>query len=396
MSEWKEYRLSDITSIENKRRIPLNSRQRSEIQGNFPYYGASGVVDYVNDYIFDGQYVLISEDGENLRSRQTPIAFLVDGQFWVNNHAHILKGDDELVNEFIVYYFQNLNINPFITGAVQPKLNLENLLSIPIFMPDREERLELTRLLSSLTRKIENLRKQNETLEKIAQTLFKHWFVDFEFPNEDGKPYKSSGGDMVRSELGEIPAGWQVGELGNIGKNIRDGISEDEIQPDMNYIALEHMPRKQIALDSWDTAADIASNKFIFKKGNILFGKLRPYFHKVGIAFISGICSTDILVLDSKRKDLFSFLLMVLSSDEFIKYVTLASEGTRMPRTSWEYMKEYPIYIPDNSVVSAFNDLVKASTNKIENNVFQIQTLTQIRDVLLPKLMSGKLRITAS
>jgi|GEM_PF-6201309 len=74
---------------------------------------------------------------------------------------------------------------------------------------------------------------------------------------------------MVRSELGEIPAGWQVGELGNIGKNIRDGISEDEIQPDMNYIALEHMPRKQIALDSWDTAADIASNKFIFKKGNI-------------------------------------------------------------------------------------------------------------------------------
>ena len=155
------------------------------------------------------------------------------------------------------------------------------------------------------------------------------------------------------------------------------------------------MPRKQIALDSWDTAADIASNKFIFKKGNILFGKLRPYFHKVGIAFISGVCSTDILVLGSKRKDLFSFLLMVLSSDEFIKYVTLASEGTRMPRTSWEYMKEYPIYIPDNSVVSAFNDLVKASTNKIENNVFQIQTLTQIRDVLLPKLMSGKLRITA-
>ena len=128
------------------------------MQGSYPYYGASGIVDYINDYIFDSQHVLISEDGENLRSRQTQIAFLVDGQFWVNNHAHILKGNDELINEFIAYYFQNLNINPFITGAVQPKLNLENLLSIPIFMPSREERLELTRLLDSLDRKISNLR----------------------------------------------------------------------------------------------------------------------------------------------------------------------------------------------------------------------------------------------
>ena len=215
MSEWREYRLSGIASVENRKRIPLNSRQRAEMQGEYPYYGASGIVDYVNDYIFDGQYILISEDGENLRSRQTPIAFLVDGQFWVNNHAHILQGNDELMNEFIVYYFQGLNINPYITGAVQPKLNLENLLSIPIFMPDREERLELTRLLNSLDRKIENLRKQNETLERIAQTLFKHWFVNFEFPKEVGKPYKSSGGEMMRSELGEIPAGWHVGKLGD-------------------------------------------------------------------------------------------------------------------------------------------------------------------------------------
>ena len=137
MSEWKEYKLSDIATIHNKKRIPLNSRQRLEIQGKYPYYGASGIVDYVNDYLFDGQYVLISEDGENLRSRQTTIAFIAEGKFWVNNHAHILQGNDYLVNEFIFYYFQQLNINPFITGAVQPKLNLQNLLSIPIFMPER-------------------------------------------------------------------------------------------------------------------------------------------------------------------------------------------------------------------------------------------------------------------
>jgi type I restriction enzyme, S subunit len=216
MSEWKEYKISDIATIENRRRIPLNSSQRTKIQGKYPYYGASGVVDNLNDYIFEGQHVLISEDGENLRSRQTSIAFIVEGQFWVNNHAHIIKGKDELINEYIVYYFHNLNINPFITGAAQPKLNLENLLSIPIFMPEREERIRLTKIIHSLTNKIDNLRRQNETLEEIARSIFKHWFIDFEFPNPDGKPYKSSGGAMIRSDLGDIPEGWGVGKLGDV------------------------------------------------------------------------------------------------------------------------------------------------------------------------------------
>jgi type I restriction enzyme S subunit len=289
-------------------------------------------------------------------------------------------------------YYEQIFFNAGI-GSGQPNLSPDDIKNIEIPIPPLKAQKAIAHILSSFDRAIFNLRKQNKTLEKIAQTLFNRWFVDFEFPNADGKPYKSSGGAMEPSELGEMPAGWRVGKLGDVGKNIRDGISEDDIQPEMSYIALEHMPRKQVALDSWGTADDIASNKFIFKKGNILFGKLRPYFHKVGVAFIPGICSTDILVLDSKRKELFGFLLMIVSSDELIRYVSLAAEGTRMPRTSWQYMKEYPICIPDDSVTSAFNHLVKALITKIENNIFQIQTLTQTRDVLLPKLMSGKLRV---
>ena len=386
MSEWKETTLGQLVTFQ--RGHDLSQTQFKE--GIYPIVGSNGIIGYHNEFTTKKNGITIGRSG-NIGN-----PFYIDEDFWAHNTTLYVKEFHNSHPKFIYYLLKTLDFQSFNSGSAVPSLNRNYIHPYLLNAPDYDEQVKIADVLSSLDRKISNLRQQNKTLEKIAQTLFKHWFVDFEFLNEDGKPYKSSGGEMVRSELGEIPAGWQVGELGNIGKNIRDGISEDEIQPDMNYIALEHMPRKQIALDSWDTAADIASNKFIFKKGNILFGKLRPYFHKVGIAFISGICSTDILVLGSKRKDLFSFLLMVLSSDEFIKYVTLASEGTRMPRTSWEYMKEYPIYIPDNSVVSAFNDLVKASTNKIENNVFQIQTLTQIRDVLLPKLMSGKLRITAS
>jgi len=260
-------------------------------------------------------------------------------------------------------------------------------------------------MLSSFDEKIELLREQNKTLETLAQTIFKEWFVNFNYPDATGDNAKRNTtegsplageepatNEMVDSELGEIPKGWLVGKLGDIGSNIRDGISAEKIQPEMNYIALEHMPRKSVALDAWGLAGEIASNKFEFKKGSILFGKLRPYFHKVGIAFTSGICSTDILVIEPRKEFQLAYLLMVLSSDEFIKYVTLASEGTRMPRTSWNYMKEYIICIPSDKSVKPFNSMVENFIDKIGNNILQIQTLSKTRDTLLPQLMSGRVR----
>src|SRR5690348_14952628 len=101
--EFVECRLDDIAEIHNNKRVPLNSREREKRKGIYPYYGASGIFDYLDSYIFDGEYVLISEDGENLKSRNTPIAFKVNGKFWVNNHAHIVKGKEDLINDFLVY-----------------------------------------------------------------------------------------------------------------------------------------------------------------------------------------------------------------------------------------------------------------------------------------------------
>jgi len=309
-----------------------------------------------------------------------------------------LRPKNDCFNKDFLFYF--LLSNLFLPQAISfqdrtgiPKINREQLGRTLLLKPPLEEQKQIADVLSCLDVKIENLRRQNETLEAIAQTLFKHWFIDFEFPDADGKPYKSSGGEMVDSAIGDIPEGWYVGKLGDIGENIREGVKESDIRPDMSYIGLEHIPRKQIALDTWEQAVDVASNKFWFNKGNILFGKLRPYFHKVGVAFTSGVCSTDILVIDSKQETYFGFLLMLLSSEQFIYYVSLASEGTRMPRTSWEYMKDYPVVIPTLLVLKDFNELLKLLIKKMEVNIFQIQTLTKTRDILLPKLMSGQLRI---
>lgn len=136
---WPLKRISEVANFENSKRVPLKSLDRAKRQGEFPYYGASGVVDYIDDFIFDGNYLLISEDGENLRTRNTPIAFQATGKFWVNNHAHIFSEKEEGILDYLEYYFSILNIGAYITGAVQPKLNKANLDKIEIPIPPLED-----------------------------------------------------------------------------------------------------------------------------------------------------------------------------------------------------------------------------------------------------------------
>lgn len=369
MGEWREYILEDLAEILNYKRIPLSSMQRSKRKGSFPYYGASGVIDYVDDYIFDGEHVLISEDGENLKSRQTPIAFIASDKFWVNNHAHIVKGKKEHLNKLLVFYFENLDLNPYLTGAVQPKLNKAMLCSIPIYLPeDIEEQTAIASVLSSLDDKIDLLHRQNATLEKMAETLFRQWFV------EEAKE------DIT------VP-------LSKYADNIRVNVKVEDLKEYDHYVGLEHIPRKHIVLINWGKTDSLVSNKSVFKKDDILFGKLRSYFHKVVFAPIKGVCSTDILVIRPKKKEWFSFCLFWFFNKDVVDHSDLGSGGTRMPRTSWEIVSNYQIPAPDIKQIEEFNDIVNPMIEKIKINVTQIRTLTTLRDTLLPKLMSGEVRV---
>ena len=129
--------LEDISENCDSRRKPVTKGNRNT--GEYPYYGASGIVDYVDDYIFDGEYLLISEDGANLLARATPIAFSIRGKNWVNNHAHVLKFNDEYQQRYIELYLNGTDLSRYISGAAQPKLNKQNLNSISIPLPASEE-----------------------------------------------------------------------------------------------------------------------------------------------------------------------------------------------------------------------------------------------------------------
>lgn len=416
MSVWKDVRLDEIAEILNFKRIPLNSRERERRKGNYPYYGASGIVDYVDDFLFEGEHVLISEDGENLRSRNTPIAFKATGKFWVNNHAHIVRGKEPFLNNWITYFFQNLDINPYLTGAVQPKLNKENLLSIPIRIPDFSTAKKITEILSSLDDKIELNNQINQNLEALAQALFKQWFVDFEFPNENGQPYKSSGGEMVDSELGEIPKGWGIGCLEEVidfsnGYSFKSNDLLSEDSGDCYHVFKMGHIKKGGGLNPEGT-------KSFFLKENT--SKLKKYVLKVGDLLM---CMTDMkgnvallghtalmnedekyivnqrvgLLRANKNEGIdYPYLYILTNSTSFIEELRSRANSGVQVNLSTSEIKSTKIVIPEYRINVLFDEVVKPFFLKLFASQKENENLINLRDTLLPKLISGELEVNES
>ena len=219
------------------------------------------------------------------------------------------------------------------------------------------------------------------------------WRRGESFPSLPADLYDLFPDRLVLSELGEIPEGWEVRALGDVAKQRRSGVRPEEIDAESPYIALEHMPKRCIALAQWGNADGLASSKFKFEQGDILFGKLRPYFHKVGVAPLDGVCSTDIVVVHPKSNLWSGFVLGHTSSAEFVDYTDATSTGTRMPRTNWADMARYKVALPSIGVSQAFTRLVEPCVNRIVSAIHESHSLAAQRDALLPKLVLGDVRL---
>lgn len=172
-NEWEIVNLEEICDFLDNRRKPIKSSDRDKIQGIYPYYGASGIIDFVNDFIFDEELILLAEDGENIRSRNLPIAFKVQGKIWVNNHAHVLKIKDNSkdVLEYIVYALEIKDYTPFFFGSAQPKLNQKECRKLLIPRPSFEEQKKISTILTTLDNQIQNYQKEKETKIQLKKAL---------------------------------------------------------------------------------------------------------------------------------------------------------------------------------------------------------------------------------
>jgi len=317
------------------------------------------------------------------------------------------KKAEKLYPEFVGFYLRSPDFRQEILAfsnlmSTRASLNNEMISRLKIPLPPLPEQRAIAAVLSALDDKIALNRRMNETLEGLARALFKDWFVDF-----GPTRAKASGAkpDLPPETLSlfpdrlddnGLPEGWEMGTLADIAQSPRRGVKPADVAEDTPYIGLEHMPRRSIALSDWDGAGKVSSNKSRFRKGEFLFGKLRPYFHKVGVTAVDGICSTDIVVVTPKAEEWAALTLACISSDNFVEYTNAGSTGTKMPRTSWKIMGAYEMCIPPRELAQAYQTLVGPMIEKIIENIHQSRTLAQTRDLLLPKLMSGALRVGAA
>jgi type I restriction enzyme S subunit len=262
-----------------------------------------------------------------------------------------------------------------------------DLRRLPVPLPPIDEQRRIAAVLGALDDKIELNRKMNRTLEEMAQAIFKSWFIDF-----DGV----DASEIVDSELGPIPKGWKVSTLGNVALQHRENVDPTEEAADTPYVGLADIPQRSIALDNWGVAADATSAKTSFNAGDILFGKLRPYFKKIVVAPVNGICSSDIVVVRAKKPEDYGYVLGLLTLDAFVDFTTAVSTGTRMPRVSWKAMAGYKIAEPPPELRRRFTEFVRAISERIQLNVMSSRTLADLGDTLLPKLISGEIRIPAA
>lgn len=288
------------------------------------------------------------------------------------------KADYEYVYYAMVTLYEK--IVSLKNGGAQPNLNAKIIREIEIPFPDIETQHRIADILSAYDDLIENNKKQIKLLEEAAQRLYKEWFVDLHFPGYENTKI-----------IEGIPEGWTKSSLEEICELQETIISVEELALNCPYIGLEHMPRKDFCLASFGQAQDSCGKKYFFEEDDIIFAKIRPYFHKVGFAITSGVVSLDSFVIKS-QKGFWGLLLMTMFSEDFVNYsYRTCKEGAKMPRADWNQMKKYYVKIPDDQIRKEFEENIWSITRQIKVLAFQNKNLLEARDRLLPKLIQGEI-----
>jgi len=400
---WKTYRLGDVTENYDFKRVPVKEADRRT--GPYPYYGASGVVDHVDQYIFDGEYLLVAEDGENLRSRKLPVAFIATGKFWVNNHAHILRGNGLSNTRFLAYLLDRMDITGYLSGSTMPKLTQGNMNRIEVTLPPKPIQDGIVHVITALDDKIELNRRMSRTLEKMAAAIFKSWFIDFDpvhakaegrdtgLPAEIADLFPDSFED---SPLGPIPAGWTVAPMKDLADVNARSIKKDYPHARIRYVDISSVSQGSLDQTTTYDLADAPSRaKRLVQSGDTIWSCVRP--NRKAYLYIDRpadnlVVSTGFAVL-SPRTVPASYLHQWVTTQAFVDYLTAYATGAAYPAVKADTFETAKMIRPADDVLNVFHDLVGPLRARIAHNQRQNRRLAGLRDTLLPKLLSGEIEV---
>lgn len=389
---WPTRLFGELTENCDSKRIPVREVDRRH--GPYPYYGASGIVDYIDQHIFDGEFLLIGEDGENLRSQKMPIAFLARGKFWVNNHAHVVRGNTKATTRFLLYALLNTDIKPFLSGTTMPKLTQENLNRIPLQTPPLDYQQAIVEVLGSLDDKIDCNRRINDLLLNMARALFQHWFVDF-------GPFRKRG--LQNSDIGPIPQGWAAGPILDCCTLMSGGTPKTSVEEywsgDILWASAKDVSQCGAAylLDTERRITRLGvenSATQILPQGTVVIiarGATTGKFAALGRDMAMNQTCYGL-----RGKDGFSQEWVYLMLADVVPKLQQAAHGTIFDTITTTTFQTTNIVVPPRPVLDEFSDKVKPLFDQILANLKENQILAQTRDYLLPKLLSGKVAVKAA
>ncbi|MGL4913300.1 MAG: restriction endonuclease subunit S, partial [Romboutsia sp.] len=393
---FKWYPLEELATIKygkNQKKVQDNEN------GKYPIYGTGGLMGYANDYLYNKPSVLIGRKGSISKVKY------VEHSFWtVDTLFYTQIKEDKVIPKYLYYNMSLTDFNFYNEGTTIPSLRTDTLNKIEFLIPPIEEQKAIAKILSDLDNKIEVNNKINKRLEDMAQSIFKHWFVDFEFPNGEGKSYKSSGGEMVESELGMIPKGWEVKNISDIceigsskrifmkeyvdsgipfyrGKEIIQKSNGNTINTEL-FISKERYReikekfgapiKNDILLTSVGTigvAYLVGNEEFYFKDGNLTWFKN--------------------FIQDVYRYYIYQFLI----SDEGKKELDSITIGSTQKALTINSLNNIRIVTPSSELLNRFEKLIIPIIDSIRRNNIENERVSNLRDTLLPKLMSGEIRV---
>ena len=284
---WIWTTIDSISVNHDGKRIPVRRTDRAAVQGSYPYYGASGIIDSVSGYLFDGDYLLVAEDGANLLSRSTPIAFRASGKFWVNNHAHVLTTIEDIPLSYVEYYLNGLNLSQFVTGSAQPKLTQRNLNQIPIPLAPLAEQKRIADKLDALLARVDRTRARLDRVPLILKR-FRQAVLAAATSGQLTEDWREGSNDEFASInfvdadcFGDyrFPESWTVTRLGEVadvmGGITKDAKKQDQADEELPYLRVANVQRGFLDLSEIKTIrvpqrrlADL-----LLQKGDILFNE---------------------------------------------------------------------------------------------------------------------------
>lgn len=420
-SEWSKVKLKDVTTKIGSGSTPRGGSSvykesgiafvRSQNVYN-NYFDYSGLV-YIDDAAADRlrgvtlypNDVLLNITGDSVaRCTIVPREVLPAR---INQHVCIIRADEEKLDyRFIKYVLVNPSMQKLMlsyarTGGTRAALTKVMIEEFETYLPPLQEQKAIANILSSLDEKIELNNQMNKTLEEMAQALFKRWFVDFEFPDENGQPYKSSGGEMIDSELGMIPRRWEVGKAEEFF-DISIGKTPPRKEPhwfssnssDIKWVSISDLGNTgTYILNSSECLTYEAIEKHNVKvvpEDTVLLS-FKLTLGRVAIANEALTTNEAIAHFKTKKEGLNKFIYLYLKR---FNYEELGNTSSIAKAVNSKIIKAMPVLMPQDDILNNFNDIVKGVFNKIRNNQIETKSIIEIRDTLLPKLMSGEIRVT--